>query len=256
MKLDILRKEADLVKAYTKKIPLENEFIRAIINGIENADYLYREHMKVENFPTHNGDDGQKWNYINKAINETLPVDRFQIEVMQRGIWQFIGIYDKITGYLYTLMRQKNLSTLRKNADTKLFHYTNALSKLNSYLAGDFAIANEQMSLFPKALYDEAGEEELERILASLIKKIDNEIKCYVLVAFDISQGQVTSIKGIVPSIGMMYFKEENWNEALSPVYDIEENITETEVAEDVILLEHKPRLRRKEKKNDKKEKE
>lgn len=241
------------MKEYTKKIPLEVEEVREIIGGIENADYLYEEYVKTENFLTHNGRGGSKWNYINKTINETLPADKFQIEVMQRGIWEFLGIYDKVTGYLYTLMREKNLSNLRKNAESKLFHYINALSKLNEYLDGSYYTVNQQMSLLGDSLYNEEGEDELERILGLLIKKIDGKIKCYTLISFDISNGQVTSIKGIVPAIGMGYYKEEVWDQVLVSEYTLDGDIIESTVENNGILLQRKPKLQRKNKDNDKK---
>ena len=136
------------MKAYTESIPLETKYIKLIINAIENADFLYNDYVKSGNFPTHNGESGEKWNYINKIINDSLPADRFQIKVMSRPGWQFIGIYDRANKYLYTLMRDNNLNNLRKKREAKLFHYTNALSKLNAKLHNEFELECQQISLF------------------------------------------------------------------------------------------------------------
>ena len=116
---------------------------------------------------------------------------RYQIEVLYRGPWKFLGIYDRMTRYFYTLMREKNLLSLRKNQSTKLFHYMNALSRLDEGLKDEYVVENEQLCLFPDMMYDEEGEETLDRILEKIIAKIDGSIERYVLISFDISHGQV-----------------------------------------------------------------
>lgn len=239
---------------YDVKIPLDRKYINIFVSAIESADYLYRNYMLEEEFPTDNGSEGAKWNYINKLVKTGLSEDRFQIEVLYRGPWKFLGIYDRKTKYFYTLMREKNLNMLRRNAMCKLFHYTNALSKLNDRLKNGYTVENEQLCLFPGMMYDEEGEELLEKILNTLIKKIDGTIKCYVLIAFDISHGQVTNIKGVVPSIGMNYFKEEDWTDFLSATYSEDDKGGEEEASEDIILLERRPKLERRKKIDEKRE--
>ena len=67
----------------------------------------------------------------------------------------------------------------------------NALSRLNEGLKDEYVVENEQLCLFPDMMYDEEGEETLDRILEKIIAKIDGSIERYVLISFDISHGQV-----------------------------------------------------------------
>ena len=242
------------MKRYEQRIPLESDKIKMVIKAIENADYLYGNYMIEENFPTDNGSDGTKWNYINREVKKILGDGRYQIEVLCRGPWKFLGIFDRVTSYFYTLMRERNLLNLRKNREARLFHYTNALSRLNDNLKCEYTIENEQMCLFPDMLYDEEGEENLDRILNRLIKKIDGSIKRYVLISFDISNGQITAIKGTVPSVGMNYYKEEDWTDLLSASYFSNNSEAMEKTEEDVIVLERKPDLRRRKKEQEKKQ--
>lgn len=93
---------------YTKNIPLDTKYIRMISNAIPNAYYLYKEHADELNSPTDNGKEGEVWNYINKCISDVLPADRFQIIVMNRGRWKFLGILDKKESFLYINERKKS----------------------------------------------------------------------------------------------------------------------------------------------------
>ena len=88
--------------------------------------------------------------------------------------------------------------------------------------------------------------------MEKLITKIDGFINRYVLISFDISHGQVTAIKGIVPAVGMNYYKEEDWADLLNASYYSAGLGGEEEVAEEVVLLERKPKLRRRKRKEEK----
>lgn len=240
------------MQKYKEKIPLDTYVVKQLIKAIENADYLYENYLVEEKFPTDNGSEGAKWNYINREVKNDIEEGRFQIEVLYRGPWKFLGVYDRETRYFYTLMREKNLSSLRRSKNTKLFHYTNALSRLNEELKKEYVVENEQLCLFPDMMYDEEGEETLDRILEKLITKIDGFINRYVLISFDISHAQVTAIKGIVPAVGMNYYKEEDWADLLNASYYSAGLGGEEEVAEEVVLLERKPKLRRRKRKEEK----
>ena len=119
---------------YSVDIPLNPMYIKMIIDAISNAYFLYQDHVDEQNFPTDNGKEGEVWNYINKCVIDLLPADRFQITVMNRGRWKFLGIYDRKNRYLYTLMREKNLKNIRNTISKHMFHYVNALSKLNVHI--------------------------------------------------------------------------------------------------------------------------
>ena len=237
------------MEKYDEAIPLGGLEVKKIVKVIEDADYLYKEYFNDNNFPTDNGKEGEIWNYINRGVIEQLPVEKFQIIVINRGRWKFLGIYDKTTKYFYTLMRDKNLKNLRKKPHEHLFHYLNALSKLNDGLLGSYSVDYQQMSMFLEDTYDEDGEATLESILEKMVHKIDGNIERYALIVFDAINGQVRDIRGVIPAKGLSYFKEENWEEHLSANYtDGSETAQESESTNDIIVLESKPRLKRRKK--------
>jgi hypothetical protein len=232
---------------YTKNIPLDIEYIRMIASAIPDANYLYKEHVEENNFPTDNGREGEIWNYINKCISDSIPADRFQIIIMNRGRWKFLGIFDKEERYLYTLMREKNLANIQKKISTHLFHYLNALSKLNDDLSSKYEPVYEQLSLFNIDMYDAEQNMVLEKILVSMTQKFDAKIMRYVLIAFDSDKyGNVTDMKGIIPAKGLNFYKEENWTMFLDAEYDLSESSAqESTVNDDVILLQRKANIKR-----------
>lgn len=56
------------MQQYKDKIPLDTNVVKLIIKAIENADYLYCSYLQEEKFPTNNGSEGAKWNYINREV--------------------------------------------------------------------------------------------------------------------------------------------------------------------------------------------
>ena len=127
----------------------------------------------------------------------------------------------------------------------------NALSRLNEGLKDEYVVENEQLCLFPDMMYDEEGEETLDRILEKLIAKIDGSIERYALISFDILHGQVIAIKGTVPAVGMNYYKEEDWADLLNASYSNDDTGASVEVSEEIVMLERKPKLRRRKRKEE-----
>lgn len=60
------------MRQYTDKIPLDTNVVKLIIKAIENADYLYCSYLQEEKFPTNNGSEGAKWNYINREVEKDM----------------------------------------------------------------------------------------------------------------------------------------------------------------------------------------
>lgn len=242
---------------YNNTIPFEGEYKRAVAEGIVDGTYLFQEHLRAENFPTDNGCDMHLWNYINRAVSMRLPNDRFQVVVMHRGRWGFLGIYDNVTKYLYTMMRDENFKRLHSDAVSHRFHYLNVLSGLNEPLKESYDVIEEQLCLFPDLEYNDQETESLKSTLNKLVMQIDGEIECYVLVTFSAMHGQVVSLKGTIPARGMDYFSQENWEAWITPNYDVlDREWVESETDDSGILLQRTPELKRlKHKKNERKAK-
>ena len=61
-------------------------------------------------------------------------------------------------------MREKNLANIQKKISNHLFHYLNALSKLNDDLSSKYEPVYEQLSLFNIDMYDAEQNMVLEKI--------------------------------------------------------------------------------------------
>ena len=96
-------------------------------------------------------------------------------------------------------------------------------------------------------MYDTEQNEVLDKILTSMIQKIDAKIARYVLIAFDSDlYGNVNEIKGIIPAKGLDFYKEENWTAHLDAEYDITETSSQEGLVNDsIILLQRKANIKR-----------
>lgn len=90
------------MEKYDEAIPLGGLEVKKIVKVIEDADYLYKEYFNDNNFPTDNGKEGEIWNYINRGVIEQLPVEKFQIIVMNREDGNF----------LVFMIKRRNISIL------------------------------------------------------------------------------------------------------------------------------------------------
>lgn len=234
---------------YGEPIPLDEEYRYMLIDAIQEASYLFSEYLKEHNLPTNNGHDGVKWNFINKQVISKFNSDRFAINVTSRGIWEFILIFDKVTGFLFTLMRDKNFINLQKNADKNLYHYLNALSRYNKDLYKEYIPVYEQGDLFDEIEFEESYYDDLDKISEKLTRKIELCIKRYALITFTEENGQATKLRCIIPTVGMNYFALENWSEYIGAQYTFKGmqsgdiNSTDSVIADDT-----EPVLRRKSK--------
>lgn len=207
------------MRDYDKRIPLEKEVISLLADCINEGHSDHRFYMATEKFLTDNGGDMNIWNYINKSIAGRMPDNLFQIAVFTRNRWQFIGIYDKRTKYLYTLMRAKNFEILRKQTEKKKRHYLNGLSLFNKDLRGNYYLKGQQLSFLESDPFSEEEVVTLEELCANFTANVDGEIKQHVLVTFKTEHGSVTSMFAYLLDIGFNYYHYENWSDYIGATY-------------------------------------
>lgn len=224
---------------YNKKIPLEQEKIQLIIKSFEDGEFEYTENFKEHPTVTQNGRGAAIWDNIHTQLKKNFSMLGFKTGTISRGPWELIYIFDERTKYLYTFMREKNFTNLHKgNMLSKLFHYSNILSRLNGKLLGTYEPQNQQMSFVDEIVIDGDTDAKLEYLLQEMANKINDDIERYAIVLVDYKHGVVKHIECVIPIAYMNPMYREDWSEYINAEYTTENyHVEETMPDEDAIML-------------------
>lgn len=206
---------------YSKKIPMQSDYVKLFVKSFEDGEFDYREISEEHWTVTHNGQGALIWNHIFTEIYKNFSgYEGFEVGIFNRGIWGALYLYDRNTQYLYTFMRYKNFVNLQnKNPENRLFHYCNAMSRLNGKLRGTYQVENEQLSFLPEVPLDIADDEKLNQILNDIIRNISGNIECYAIVLVEQKQGKVRDIQCVVPVEGLGVVHRESWTDDIVVEY-------------------------------------
>ena len=155
---------------YNKKIPLEQDKIQRIIKSFEDGEFEYTENFKEHPTVTQNGRGAAIWNHIHTQLVKNFSIPGFKTDKISRGPWELIYIFDENTRYLYTFMRENNFTNLHTGSmQSRLYHYSNILSRLNGKLLGTYEPVNQQLSFVDTVTIDEETDTKLEALLKILL---------------------------------------------------------------------------------------
>lgn len=215
---------------YSKKIPLQRDYIRLFVKSFEDGEFNYREISTEHQTVTHNGQGASIWNHIFTQISANFSNrDGFEVGIFKRGFWEALYLYDKNTKYLYTFMRYKNFVNLQNgNPENRWFHYCNAMSRLNGQLCGTYQVENEQLSFLPEVPLELADDEKLNQILNDIIRNVSGNIECYAIVLVEQKQGKVKDIQCVIPVEGLGVVYKESWTDDIEIEYS-QDKVSESE---------------------------
>ena len=119
---------------------------QAIIEGLTcNVEEFY-----LETGLTHrNGQHMLRWDYIYTNISKNLVNSKLKLVKIHRGIFTFDLIVDEEAKVVYSVIKEKNLSIIRKNKNSN--HYMWALASINKNIEQKL----KQLSLFANDNIDE-----------------------------------------------------------------------------------------------------
>ena len=185
--------------------------VDAILNGLEKSHDYFTANRTI----TSNGREGERWNYINEEVKNTL-ADKFEVSLCKRRIWEIILIYDKETRSLYSLMKDKRLGELREEIKSNGMHYATVLAtSINSHFQYE---VQDQMTFIDESdsLYDEKLEENFKEIT----KYISGDIDKYTMITFTNKNQELTSISARIVSSSLDDIYKEDWSDLIKPKYD------------------------------------
>lgn len=205
---------------YNKKIPLRQESVRLIIKSFEDGEYEYAENFKEHPTVTQNGRGAAIWNNIHTQLVKNFSMHGFRTGIISRGPWELVYLFDEKTKYLYTFMREANFTNLHKrDMSSRLFHYSNILSRLNGSLLGTYEPQYQQMSFVAPVILDGDTDEKLESMLQDMVRKVNDTIERYAIVLVDCKQGVVKNIECVIPIAYSDPMYREDWTEYIRAEY-------------------------------------
>lgn len=186
--------------------------VDAILSGLEKSNDYFTSNRTI----TKNGREGERWNYINEEVKNTLS-DKFEVSLCQRRIWGIILIYDKETRCLYSLMKDKRLRELREDIKSNGMHYATVLATyVNSHFQYE---VQDQMTFIDES--DSLYDEKLEESFNDITKYISGDINKYTMITFTNKNEELISISGRVVSPSLDNIYKEDWSDLIKPKYDV-----------------------------------
>lgn len=175
-----------------------------------------REDLQKSKLRTTNSKGSRIWDLLNTELLDSMDTIECSSAIANRGAWQMVVLFEKTSGCVMTLMREKRFAELKKaQKRRKRMHYVDMLPKMfNSELLSD----HDQIVLFPKEFEDEHDLAVLvQRLLCDLVSDI-SIVRNHVLVLFDTIGFQLTSVRAVMitPNLDVASGCEENWNKYIS----------------------------------------
>lgn len=196
---------------------LYSQVAAQIVHCIENAvgDSI-REDVRRNNLRTTNSIPSRIWDLLNTALLDSLDATDCCVSTAQRGPWQMVIIFEKASGTVITLMREKRFAELKRAQQRRSrMHYVDMLPKMfNRDLLADCS----QQSFLPKEFSDEADLVFLvQRLLRDLVSDI-SIVRNHVLVLFDTRGFQLTSVRAVMitPNLEIASGCEADWSKYIS----------------------------------------
>jgi len=200
-----------MVKSSACEIKTTNDFIGVIAKSLADA---VGDDIKMDvlghGLITENSTPSRIWDLLNTSICKYFDKSDVIANPTKRGAWKLVPVFERSTGFIYTLMRESRFLTLKKELPKRRnAHYADALARsLNS----DLRASNGQLTLFPISYFNNNHIEEIvQKILSDLA--IPNElVKRHALILFESSNYELSSLRCCVIDSNLDIVNEANWS--------------------------------------------
>jgi hypothetical protein len=210
-----------MIRADKKLIEIVSDSIGSAIGDDIRAD------IKSKGLVTQNSTPTRIWDLLNTNLCNSFNEFDIVAHPTKRGSWDLVPIFERATGFLYVLMRENRLKTLKKEASKrKSAHYVEALAKS---LNKDLMATHYQAPLLE--INDEKfeNEEYIRKIIQKIFEDLgipDNIVKRHALILFNDIKGVLISLRCCIVDSNLNMVEEARWSEYIK--------VNESTVAEEV----------------------
>lgn len=222
-------------------IDLPKEFIQQIVEAVSaGVGDNVKKVLRQENIdPKHSNSKGHSvYDYINRNIRE-LNNRRFITEYAKACSWNYVPIYDTVTGYIYVLLKKDRYEELireknNKKKGTKFSHYIYADTNI---INADIEPEYVQLS-FLEPEEDEKLLYKVENMLRDIHVPFDM-VNRFALLLFEVANYELTSISCCIPDRDFNIRYQYSWNEYINY-----ENSIITDIIDETDIVEEDNRVR------------
>lgn len=166
------------------------------------------------------------WDFINRNISETFAGDSNVVTgYTTRGPWKLVPIFDKKTGFLFTIMREERFYTVRKDPKNHS-HYVYELAE-----GFNFELQPIQQTLISSDSTTDTLKSAIQRICDDLLIS-QNMVKKHALILFSSNDDMLLSVRCCMINKFFEECESVSWNEFIK--------VGESSVVDQIINLESK----------------
>lgn len=202
---------------HTNDMDFPADLIIKMVHCVEDAvgDGI-REDIQRNDLLTRNSVPSRIWDLMNTKFAKALETEDCTVATAYRGPWEMVIIFEKTTRFIFTFMREKRFSELRRKQRSRMhMHYIDMLTKqFNKALLAD----QQQLTLLPHHFADE---ERLAELVQGMLHDLGNDVSVvrhHVLVLFDTTGYQLTHIRAIkvTPNLDVAQGCEQDWTKYIA----------------------------------------
>lgn len=206
-----------------KKLEISPEISLSIVQCINDAvgDRI-KEDVKRHRLVTQNSTPSRIWDLLNTDLCTKFNSPDCMAYKSKRGPWEMVMVYEKCSGFLYSIMREKRYKEVyNKIRHRRRMHYVDILAR---HLNSDLISTTRQLSFIPTipVTFEDQDKvvEAVQKLLENLLE--DNVVlKRHVLVLFEGANFQLSSVRAVMVNSNLDIVAEEDWSKYIS----IEESI-------------------------------
>ncbi len=221
-----------------KKLEISPEISSTIVQCINDAvgDKI-KEDIQRHHLMTQNSTPSRIWDLLNTDLCTKFNSPDCMAYTSKRGPWEMVIVYEKKSGFLYSLMREKRYKEIHhKIRHRKRMHYVDILVR---HLNSDLISTKRQLSFIPIIPITFEDQDEISTAVQKLLENllVDGVVlKRHVLVLFEGAKFQLSSVRAVMVDSNLDIVAEEDWSKYIS----VEESIIADQV-EDINVPSNNP---------------
>lgn len=163
---------------------------------------------------TQNGTPSRIWDLINTNLCKQFDESDVIADKTKRGAWQLVLVFERSTGTIYSLMREKRFAELKKELPTRRSpHYEDALARV---VNGKSHPPLGQISLFPNSCPTCFNKNHIKEIVKKILAdlSIPNElVKRHAIILFHSTNYELSSLRCCIVDSNLEIINEANWSD-------------------------------------------
>lgn len=162
---------------------------------------------------TQNGTPSRIWDLIYTNLHKQFDESDVIADKTKRGAWQLVLVFERSTGTIYSLMREKRFTELKKELPSRRIpHYEDALARV---VNGSSNPPLGQLSLFPNNCKTCFNKNHIKKIVDKILSvlSIPNKlVKQHAIILFQSTDYELSSLRCCIIDSNLEIVNEANWS--------------------------------------------